>query len=135
MKMCISGAQNGSVKANKILKSNLYLKKVASDILVNSSSEKDILEAVKDLPKRNWPIVAKKSLSPKPKDDTKIVRRPGTSAFIKIMSHARNCNSCENLKCKKMKLVYQHFIQCPKNGQNCPLCRQLIGLMSSAFTN
>jgi len=127
--MCIS-LKNGSVVANK---KTLYLKKVASEIVVKSNTEidvKDILEAVKDLPNRNRPIVARKSLPTK--ENTKIVR-PGTNAFIKIMTHARICSGCDNPKCKKMKMIQSHFIECPKNGQNCPLCRQLIGLMSSAF--
>ena len=43
-----------------------------------------------------------------------------------------NCSSCEDSKCKKMKMVMSHYIQCTKlkNGQQCPLCRQLIRVIS-----
>ena len=127
--MCIS-LEDGSSRtavAKKPLKKKLYLKKIGSDVMMKRSNNevniKDVLTLVKGLPNRNRnpPMVAKKSLP----------LRPGTQAFIKIMMHSRNCDTCESLKCKKMKMIRLHFIQCSKIGQNCPLCRQLIGLLAS----
>ena len=126
--MCISLEDGSSTNAvaKRPLQKKLYLKRIASNIMVKSNNDvniKDVLTLVKGLPNRNRnpPMVAKKSLP----------LRPGTQAFIKIMMHSRNCDTCESLKCKKMKMIRLHFIQCSKIGQNCPLCRQLIGLLAS----
>ena len=128
--MCISQEDGSSsiAVAKRPLKKKLYLKRIASNIMVKSNNDvniKDVLTLVKGLPNRNPPMVARKSLPSHGKV------RPGAQAFIKIMMHSRNCDSCESPKCKKMKMIRLHFIECSKNGQNCPLCRQLIGLLAS----
>jgi len=58
--------------------------------------------------------------------------RLGTKAFIKIMLHSQKCSGCEDTKCKKMKMVMTHYIKCTKlkSGQHCPLCRQLLRVIS-----
>lgn len=58
--------------------------------------------------------------------------RDGTRAFIAVMLHTLNCSSCENAKCKKMKMVMSHYIKCLKlkNGENCTLCRQLLRVVA-----
>lgn len=122
-----------------ILKKNLHLKRIASDTVIrtqNGINVRDILQLVKTgLPNRNSPSVIERSKLVQNKEKSVILRpdslRPGTQAFIKILMHARKCNSCMNPKCKKMKMVQEHFSKCPKNGQNCILCGQLIALLSS----
>jgi len=66
-------------------------------------------------------------------EETKV--QTGTRAFIAIWLHATNCgldsgNSkpCEDVKCKKMKMVMVHWAKCLKlsNGENCQMCRQLL---------
>lgn len=103
-------------------KTNLLLKRI-NTVVTNkpNASVKDLL---------NGDLVKTKISTP-PVSDTPNVR-PGTRAFIQIMLHTRSCSSCEDSKCKKMKMVMSHYIQCTKlkNGQQCPLCRQLIRVIS-----
>jgi len=53
----------------------------------------------------------------------------GSQAFVKILIHSKQCGSCDNLKCKKMKMIHDHFNKCSRNGQNCPVCGQFIALV------
>jgi len=64
------------------------------------------------------------------KEDTKV--RAGTRAFISILIHAKTCRSCDDAKCKKMKMVMNHYIGCQKlqNKQECGLCRQLLKVVA-----
>jgi len=64
-------------------------------------------------------------------EETKV--QIGTRAFIEIWLHASSCspiagNACEDVKCKKMKMVMVHWTKCLKlsNGDNCQMCRQLL---------
>jgi len=108
-------------------KKNLLLKRVTT-VVTNkaNTSVKDIL---------NSNVVRTNVSSPHDgqvkESDTSNVRL-GTKAFIQILIHSRNCSSCEDTKCKKMKMVMSHYIKCTKlkNGQHCPLCRQLIRVIS-----
>lgn len=129
-----------AVNRRPILKKSLHLKRIASDTVIktqNGINVKDILQLVKNgLPSRNSPFVIESSkLLPKNEKKSVILRpdslRPGTQAFIKILMHSRKCSSCKNPKCKKMKMVQEHFSKCSKNGQSCILCGQLIALLSS----
>jgi len=56
----------------------------------------------------------------------------GTRAFIEIMKHSIKCRSCDDTKCKKMKMVMSHYIKCTKlkNGESCLLCRQLLRVVA-----
>ena len=56
----------------------------------------------------------------------------GTRAFIEIMKHSIKCRSCDDTKCKKMKMVMSHYIKCTKlkDGENCLLCRQLLRVVA-----
>jgi len=58
--------------------------------------------------------------------------RLGTQAFISILKHSKNCRSCEDVKCKKMKMVLSHFSACSKlkNGDQCSLCSQLLKVVA-----
>jgi hypothetical protein len=103
-------------------KTNLFLKRINTVVTDKpNASVKDLL---------NGDLVKTKVSTP-PTSDTPNVRL-GTKAFIQIMLHTRSCSSCEDSKCKKMKMVMSHYIQCTKlkNGQQCPLCRQLIRVIS-----
>jgi len=107
-------------------KKNLCLKPITS-VVTNKPNI-----TVKDL--LNGDIVKKSSPPQQVKvqnNDSPNVRL-GTKAFIQIMLHTRNCSSCEDTKCKKMKLVMSHYTKCTKlkSGQHCPLCRQLIRVIS-----
>jgi len=64
------------------------------------------------------------------KEDTKV--RAGTRAFISILIHSKTCRSCDDAKCKKMKMVMNHYIGCQKlqNKQDCGLCRQLLKVVA-----
>ena len=165
--MCLSyptlteNQKNGSVvenrnSANSALKkkANMYLKKIATEMVVNSMRNdgngnvnnikvKDVVALV-NRNRKNTPMVAKKSSLPYPKENspnvaTKEVNnakgislvRPGSEAFYKIFIHSRKCVSCESPKCKKMKKIQAHFMECSRSGQNCPLCKQLIGLLAT----
>ena len=157
--MCLSyptlteNQKNGSVVENRnpnsALKKNMYLKKIASDIVVNSRNGgsgnnikvKDVVALV-NRNRKNTPMVARKSL-PYPKENSTNVAtkdvinakgfsgRPGSEAFYKIFIHSRKCVTCESPKCKKMKKIQAHFMECSRSGQNCPLCKQLIGLLAT----
>ena len=129
----------------------MYLKKIASEMVVNSRNDgsgnnikvKDVVALV-NRNRKNTPMVARKSL-PYPKENSTTVAtkevinakgisvrgRPGSEAFYKIFTHSRKCVTCESPKCKKMKMIQAHFMECSRSGQNCPLCKQLIGLLST----
>jgi hypothetical protein len=156
----IENQKNGSVVENRnaisgisaLKKKNMYLKKIASEMVVNSGNDgsgnnikvKDVVALV-NRNRKNTPMVARKSLPvPYPKENSRngatkevinapkgISVRPGSEAFYKIFIHSRNCVSCENPKCKKMKKIQAHFMECSRSGQNCPLCKQLIGLLAT----
>jgi hypothetical protein len=108
-------------------KKNLCLKRITS-VVTNKPNitVKDLLDGdlVKNKPSPPHEVKAQNTDPPNV--------RLGTKAFIQIMLHTRNCSSCEDTKCKKMKLVMSHYIKCTKlkNGQHCPLCRQLIRVIS-----
>ena len=163
--MCLSGSptlienqKNGSVVENRnanlaMKKKNMYLKKIASEMVVNSRNDgsgnnikvKDVVALV-NRNRKNTPMVARKSL-PYPKENSTNVAtkevinatakgisvrgRPGSEAFYKIFSHSRKCVTCESPKCKKMKKIQAHFMECSRSGQNCPLCKQLISLLAT----
>jgi len=103
-------------------KTNLLLKRINTVVTDKPNA------SVKDLLNGN---LVKIKVSTPPVSDTPNVRM-GTKAFIQIMLHTRSCSSCEDSKCKKMKMVMSHYIQCSKlkNGQQCLLCRQLIRVIS-----
>jgi hypothetical protein len=107
-------------------KKNLCLKPITS-VVTNKQNitVKDLLNG--DLVKNSSPPQVVKVQN----NDSPNVRL-GTKAFIQIMLHTRNCSSCEDTKCKKMKLVMSHYTKCTKlkSGQHCPLCRQLIRVIS-----
>jgi len=157
--MCLSfptlteNQKNGSVvenrNANSALKKKMYLKKIASEMVVNSRNDgsgnnikvQDVVALV-NRNRKNTPMVARKSL-PYPKENSTNVAtkevinakgisvRPGSEAFYKIFIHSRKCVTCESPKCKKMKKIQAHFMECSRSGQNCPLCKQLIGLLAT----
>jgi len=158
--MCLSypilteNQKNGSVVENRnansaLKKKKMYLKKIASEMVVNSRNDgsgnnikvKDVVALV-NRNRKNTPMVARKSL-PYPKENsTNVITkevinakgisvRPGSEAFYKIFIHSRKCVSCESPKCKKMKKIQAHFMECSRSGQNCPLCKQLIGLLAT----
>ena len=159
--MCLSypsheNQKNGSVVENRnansaLKKKNMYLKKIASEMVVNSRNDgsgnnikvKDVVALV-NRNRKNTPMVARKSL-PYPKENSTTVAtkevinakgisvrgRPGSEAFYKIFTHSRKCVTCESPKCKKMKMIQAHFMECSRSGQNCPLCKQLIGLLAT----
>ena len=156
--MCLSlqieNQKNGSVVEHRnvnsaLKKENMYLKKIASEMVVNSGNDgsgnnikvQDFVALV-NRNRKNTPMVAKKSL-PNPKEKSLNVAnkevinakgisvRPGSEAFYKIFIHSRNCATCESPKCKKMKKIQAHFMECSRSGQNCPLCKQLIGLLAT----
>lgn len=59
--------------------------------------------------------------------------KEGTKGFISILRHSLPCrNQCQDIKCKKMKLVMHHYVRCTKlkNGQDCTLCRQLLRVIA-----
>merc|ERR1719213_1482406 len=62
--------------------------------------------------------------------------RLGTQAFISILKHSKNCSSCPDLKCKKMKMVLNHFNMCTKlkQGEQCSLCSQLLKVVAQHST-
>jgi hypothetical protein len=155
----IENQKNGSVVENRnatsgisaLKKKNMYLKKIASEMVVNSRNDKsgnnikvkDVVALV-NRNRKNTPMVARKSLPvPYPKENSRngatkevinaqgISVRPGSEAFYKIFIHSRMCVSCESPKCKKMKKIQAHFMECSRSGQNCPLCKQLIGLLAT----
>jgi len=68
---------------------------------------------------------------PRRDNDSSEVQK-GTRAFIEIMKHSIKCKSCEDTKCKKMKMVMSHYIKCTKlkNGESCLLCRQLLRVVA-----
>ena len=148
--------KNGSVVENRnansaLKKKNMYLKKIASEMVVNLRNDgsgnnikvKDVVALV-NRNRKNTPMVARKSL-PYPKENSTNVAtkevinakgisvrgRPGSEAFYKIFIHSRKCVTCESPKCKKMKMIQAHFMECSRSGQNCPLCKQLIGLLAT----
>ena len=160
--MCLSypslteNQKNGSVVENRnanlaMKKKNMYLKKIASEMVVNSRNDgsgnnikvKDVVALV-NRNRKNTPMVARKSL-PYPKENSTNVAtkevinakgisvrgRPGSEAFYKIFTHSRKCVTCESPKCKKMKKIQAHFMECSRSGQNCPLCKQLISLLAT----
>jgi hypothetical protein len=108
-------------------KKTLYLKPLTS-VVTNKPNitVKDLLDG--DLVKKSSPP---SEVNVQQNSDPPNVRL-GTKAFIQILLHSRNCSSCEDTKCKKMKLVMSHYIKCTKlkSGQHCPLCRQLIRVIS-----
>jgi hypothetical protein len=108
-------------------KKTLYLKPLTS-VVTNKPNitVKDLLDG--DLVKKSSPP---REVNGQQNNDPPNVRL-GTKAFIQILLHSRNCSSCEDTKCKKMKLVMSHYIKCTKlkSGQHCPLCRQLIRVIS-----
>jgi len=158
--MCLSyptlteNQKNGSVVENRnansaLKKKNMYLMKIASEMVVNSRNDgsgnnikvQDVVALV-NRNRKNTPMVARKSL-PYPKENSTNVAtkevinakgisvRPGSEAFYKIFIHSRKCVTCESPKCKKMKKIQAHFMECSRSGQNCPLCKQLIGLLAT----
>ena len=151
--MCLSHPTLTENQKNGMKKKNMYLKKIASEMVVNSRNDgsgnnikvKDVVALV-NRNRKNTPMVARKSLPvPYPKENrtngaTKEVInapkgislvRPGSEAFYKIFIHSRMCVTCESPKCKKMKKIQAHFMECSRSGQNCPLCKQLIGLLAT----
>jgi len=107
-------------------KKNLCLKPITS-VLTNKPNitVKDLLDGDLVVKTNSLPQVKVQNTDPPNV-------RLGTKAFIQIMLHTRSCSSCDDSKCKKMKLVMSHYIKCTKlkNGQHCPLCRQLIRVIS-----
>jgi len=125
---------NGGIIKNKtnLPKKNLYLKPVLS--LVTENGTKNAKITVQDVLKNFGASTAENRndiAQENRKSDTENVRL-GTKAFIQIMLHATKCSSCDDIKCKKMKLVMSHYIQCTKlkSGQDCPLCRQLLRVVA-----
>ena len=140
--------ENGSVVENKkSLKNQRYLKKITLPISRDNINVNDVNALVNR--NRKQPMVAKKSLPGKgnanhvgAKVEAKVntnakgvLVRPGSEAFYKIFIHSKKCVSCENPKCKKMKMIQAHFMACTRSGQNCPLCKQFIGLLATFVNN
>jgi len=109
----------------------LHLKKIASENVFKSNQGvhiRDFLTLVKGLNSQNSPMVEKSgSLSAAQENSVKL--RLGSQAFVKILIHSKQCGSCDNLKCKKMKMIHDHFNKCSRNDQNCPVCGQFIALV------
>ena len=104
----------------------LHLKKIASKTVFKTNNGVNVRNLVKDLPVQNFPMVSKSFLT----QEKSVKLRQGAQAFLTILTHSRNCGSCKNLKCIKMKMIQDHFNKCSKNGQNCAVCGQLIAILT-----
>lgn len=115
---------NGIVKPKKIL--------AKKPVLNKSLSLSEVIDQFV-LVKGKLPPPANKTGA---EEETKVQKATtGTRAFIGIWLHATSCSPvsenskpCEDVKCKKMKMVMVHWAKCLKlsNGENCQMCRQLL---------
>jgi len=81
------------------------------------------------VPRRNN-IMKNKAAAP-----SKVVDFQGTAVFIKTLLHALDCGGCNDVACRKMRLVLGHFLSCSRkssagSGQGCHLCDQLINIVA-----
>jgi len=89
-------------------------------------------EEYNSVPRRNNSI---KNNSAAP---SKVVDIQGTAVFIKTLLHALDCGGCNEIACRKMRLVLGHFLSCSRrknknddtgSSQGCHLCAQLINIV------
>jgi len=118
----------------KLPKKNLYLKPVLSTVVkqenfLNFQRNKNVVN-VNDILK-NFGAAEKEPIEDRRTEAAGNVRT-GTKAFISIMQHSLACSSCDDIKCRKMKMVMSHYIQCTKlkAGLDCGLCRQLLRVVA-----
>jgi len=80
--------------------------------------------------------VPRRNNSSKNNAPSKVVDIQGTAIFIKTLLHALDCGGCNDIACRKMRLVLGHFLSCSRKskndhqgGQGCHLCAQLINIV------